>query len=160
MTLLQNALERLAAIEIEALAGLSTPVTADAKPYMIHTQEAFPYFTHRAGTISIDSDSHDIDVYEVEIVVRLVIGHVTDGYHGQPESQLYTYLPAVIAAINARELLQSAAYPAALDGLISARATGSSGLRIFETAGIQARQVGTEITVVCTFADDLTQEYL
>jgi hypothetical protein len=158
--ILQEVLERLAAIEVEALADLTPPVTADAKPYMIHSQEAFPYFTNRVGVVSVESDSHDIDGYEVEIVARLVVGHLTDGYRGQPESALYAYLPAVIEAINARELLQSDSYPAALDGLIGARATGSSGLRIFQTAGIQAQQVGTEITVVCTFADGLTQLYL
>lgn len=158
--MLNDALDRLAAIEVEALADLTPPVDADAVPYMIHAQEAFPYFTHRVGVIGIESDSHDLDDHEVEIVVRLVVGHVTDGYRGQPENLLYTYLIAVMRAINARELLQSDAYPAALDGLVGARVTGASGLRIFETAGIQARQVGTEITVVCEFVDGLTQAYL
>jgi hypothetical protein len=158
--LLQSVLERLCAIEKETLADLSPSVVADAVPYMIHTQEAFPYFTHRGTNGVIDSNSEDIDDNSVEIIVRLVVGHVTDGYRGQPESALYTYLPAVIEGINSRELLQSDAYPADLNGLISARATAYSGLRIFETAGIQARQVGTEITVVCTFADGLTQLYV
>jgi hypothetical protein len=158
--LLQSALERLCAIEKEALADLTPTVAADAVPYMIHSQEAFPYFTHRGTNGVIESNSEDIDDNTVEIIVRLVVGHLTDGYRGQPESTLYTYLPVVIEAINARELLQSDTYPLALDGLVSARAVAYSGLRIFESAGIQARQVGTEITVVCTFADDLTQLYL
>lgn len=158
--ILQEILERLAAIEVEALASLSPAVTADAKPYMIHSQEAFPYFVNRVGNVGIESDSHDIDVYEVELVARLVVGHMTEGYRGEPESALYTYLPAVMEAINARELLQSATYTTALTGLMEARVSSSTGLRIFETAGIQARQVGTEITVVCTFDDDLTQLYL
>lgn len=157
--ILQEALERLAAIEVEALADLTPAVSADAVPYMIHSQEAFPYFTNRVGAMTIEPDSHDIDTYDVDLIARLVVGHLTDGYHGQPESQLYTYLPALIEAINARELLQSDAYPVALLGLVGARVTDSSGLRIFETAGLQTRQVGTEITVVCTFADDLAQLY-
>jgi hypothetical protein len=53
----------------------------------------------------------------VEIIVRLVVGHLTEGYRGQPEGSLYTYIPAVIEAVNSRELLQSPTYPAALDGL-------------------------------------------
>lgn len=157
---LQAVLDRLAAIEIEALAAMTPAVTADAKAYMLHTQEAFPYFMHRVGTMSIESDSHDFDVYEVEVTARLVVGHMTEGYHGQPESVLYSYIPVVIESINARELLQSAAYPTALDGLIGARVDNASGLRVFEAAGIQPRQVGTEFTVVCTFEDDLTQKYL
>lgn len=157
--LLQSALDRLCAIEKLALAALSTPVTADAVPYMIHQQESFPYFTHRVGVIPIESDSHDLEVEDPEIIVRLVVGHLTEGYRGQPEGSLYTYIPAVIEAVNSRELLQSPTYPTALDGLVSARITTCSGLRIFETAGVQARQVGTEFTVVCSFLDDLTQVY-
>jgi len=156
--ILQNALERLAAIEVEALASIS--VNADAKAFMIHSQEAFPYLTHRIGPITVNFDSHDIDVYEVDAVARLVIGHITDGYDGQPENRLYDYLPVLIKAINERELLQSAAYTAALDGLIEARVTSSSGLRIFETAGIQARQVGAELTITLQYSDDIEQQYL
>lgn len=156
---LQAVLDRLAAIEIEALAGMTPAVTADAKAFMLHTQEAFPYFVHRVGNLNIDYDSHDFDTYEVEVTARLVVGHMTEGYHGQPESVLYSYIPVVIEAINARELLQSAAYPTALDGLVGARVSGSSGMRVYESAGIQPRQVGTEFTVVCEFLDDLTQRY-
>jgi hypothetical protein len=158
--LLQSALERLCAIEKEALADLTPTVAADAVPYSIHSQEAWPYFTHRIGPIVVESDSHDIDDYEVTIIVRLVVGHVTDGYRGQPENALSTYIAAVIEAINARELLQSDTYPAALDGLVGARAIDARGTAYFQTVGIQATQVGTDITVVCTFADDLTQLYL
>lgn len=157
---IQSALDRLCAIEKLALASLSTPVTADAVPYMIHQQESFPYFTHRVGPVSLDGDSQDIDVYEVEIVARVVVGHIQEGYRGQPEGTLYTYIPALIEAINARELLQSPTYTTALVSLVGARVSSCAGLRIFETAGIQARQVGTEITVVCNFEDDLTQVYL
>lgn len=158
--ILQEALERLVSIEKEALAALSPAVTADAKPYMMHTQEAFPYLTNRVGNVGVEYDSHDIDVYEVELVARLVIGHITEGYQGETEGRLYAYLPALIEAINARELLQSVTFPVALNGLMEARVSSSTGLRIFETAGIQARQVGTEITVLCIFNDDLTQLYL
>lgn len=158
--LLGDVLDRLAAIEVLALASLSTPVTADAKPFAIWQQEAFPYFTNRPGTITVENDSHDLDVYEVEIIVRLIVGHITEGVRGEPENKLYDYLPAVMEAINARELLQSPTYTTALLGLVSARAVSSGGMSVFETAGVQARQVGAQITVVCTFEDDLTQVYL
>lgn len=158
--LLQDALERLAAIEVEALAGLTPPIDADAKPFSIWSQEAFPYFTHRTGGITVEPDSQDIDLYEVEVVARLVIGHVTEGYRGQSDERLNTWIPVIMNAINARELLQSAAYPVALVGLIGARCTFCTGQRVIETAGVQARQVGTEFTIVLQFADGLTQEYL
>lgn len=157
---LQSALDRLCAIEKEALAALSTPVTADAVPYMMHQQESFPYFTHRMGTDEVDRDSQSISTHEAEIVIRLVVGHIQEGYRGQPEGTLYAYIPVLIAKINARARLQSATYTTALTGLVDARVTSCAGLRIYETAGIQVRQVGTEFTVVCSFVDDLTQDYL
>lgn len=157
---LQAILNRLAAIEVEALASLSPAVTADAVPYFLHTQEAFPYFVNRISNVPVDSDSQDFDTYEVEATVRLVVAHRTEGYDGEVEGRLYRYLPAVIAEINAREQLQSASYTAELDNLIFARATGSGGLRVFETSGLSVVQVGAEITVVCQLTDDLTQDYL
>ena len=157
---LHNALERLAAIEVEALAGLPIPVTADAMPFAMWQQEAFPYLTHRTGSITIEGDSQDIDVYEIEVVARLIIGHLTEGYRGQSDERLNTWIPVLVKAINARELLQSAAYPDELDGLTGARCTFCSGVRVIESAGVQAKQVGAEFTVVLQFADDLTQSYL
>lgn len=156
----QQILERLVAIELETLASLTPHGTIDAKPYSIYQQESFPYLTQRAGNTQVTPDSEDRDVYEVDVMIRIVIGHVTQGYAGESEQLLYDLEAALMHAINERELLQSAAYPVALTGLTSARAEGSTGMVIVDQAGIQARQVGAQITVTVTYTDDITQQYL
>ena len=148
---------RAAALEKEGLATLS--VTCDAKAYFIHQQESFPYWTNRIADIAVEFDSENIDTYTVDITARLIIGHRTEGYKGQPETQLYTYIPTMIGYFNARELLQSAAYPTEPLDLIQARVTAVSGLRIFETSGLSALQVGTEFTITCTVPVYLDQVY-
>lgn len=152
-------LARVAALEIEALAALSPTVVADAKPYFLHTQEAFPYFTNRMGGDSVGSDSHDFDRDEITVIMRLVIGHVTEGYQGEPETNLYTWMPQVKEYINERELLQSNTYPTAMISLLDARVTGHNGFRVFQNTGLSATQVGTEFTLLCNFDESIDQEY-
>lgn len=154
-----NLLQRCAALQIEAMLHQSTPVTADAKPYFLHTQEAFPYFTNRIGGDEIDSDSQDFDRDTITVTMRLVIGHVTEGYQGEPETNLYTWMPVIKEYFNERELLQSAAYPTAMTSLIEARVTGHNGFRVFQNTGLSANQVGTEFTLTCQMDESIDQAY-
>lgn len=154
-----NLLARIVAIEKESLAALSTPVTADAVPYFMHTQESFPYFTNRVSADDIQWDSEDYDSDVLQFTLRLVVGHITEGYSGVPESDLYTYIPQVKTYFNARENLQSAAYLARASGLIRARITAHLGFRVFQNAGISAQQVGTEFTLTCDLTETITQAY-
>lgn len=150
---------RVAALEKEALAAMTPAVVADAVPYFLHTQEAFPYFTNRIGGDAIESDSHDFDRDEITVLMRLVIGHATEGYTGEPETKLYTYMPQIKEYINERELLQSAAYPTAMLSLIESRITGHNGFRVFQNVGLSATQVGTEFTLTCSFDESIEQAY-
>lgn len=154
-----NLLNRVTALQIEALSSLSPSVTADAKPYFLHTQEAFPYFTNRIGADDIDYDSEDFDRDTLQVLMRLVVGHITEGYVGEPESKLYTWIPTLKTYFNSRELLQSAAYLTAMPGLIRARVTSHMGFRVFQNAGISAQQVGTELTLLCEFDETINQAY-
>lgn len=154
---MQDLLVRAAALEKEALSTLG--VTCDAKPHFIHQQEAFPYWTNRVADIGIEFDSENFDTYTTDITARLVIGHRTQGYKGEPEENLYKYIPVVIGYFNARELLQSAVHPFEPLDLLQARVTSVSGLRIFETSGLSALQVGTEFTITCTISVPLEQAY-
>lgn len=154
-----NLLNRVVALQKEALLSLSTPVTADAVPYFIHTQEFFPYFTNRVGSDQITYDSEDYDDDEITVTMRLIIGHVTQGYVGEPEANLYAYIPVIKTYFNARENLQSATYTARMSGLIRARITAHLGFRVFQNAGISAQQVGTEFTLTCEMTETITQAY-
>ncbi len=152
-------LARCAALQIEALASLSSPVAADAKPYFIHTQESFPYFTNRVGGDEIGFDSQDFDRDDLTVIMRLVVGHITEGYVGEPESNLYDWIPEIKTYFNERELLQSVAYPTAMLGLIESRVSGHNGFRVFQNTGLGATQVGTEITLSCQFDESIDQAY-
>lgn len=154
-----NLLNRVAALQKEALLSLTPAVTADAVPYFIHTQETFPYFTNRIGGDDIQYDSEEFDRDTLVVTMRLVVGHITSGYVGEPESNLYTYIPALKTYFNEREMLQSAAYTTAMTGLIRARVTAHLGFRVFQNAGISAQQVGTEFTLTCEFDESIDQAY-
>ena len=154
---MQNLLLRVAALEKEGLSSIS--VTCDAKPFFIFQQETFPYWTNRIPPFTIEPDSENIDVYTFDIIARLVVDHRTAGYRGEPEALLYRCIPTMIGYFNARELLQSAAYLAEPLDLIQARVTAVEGLRIYETSGLSALQVGTEFTITCTVPVYLEQAY-
>lgn len=152
-------LARVIATAKEALAALSPAVTADGVPYFLYTQEAFPYFTARVGADEVSYDSHDFDRDTLTVILRLVIGHVTENYIGEPENILYDYIPQVKLYMNDHELLQSAAYPTAMVGLLEARCTSHIGFRVFQNAGISAQQVGTEFTITCELDETVSQAY-
>lgn len=158
MSYLNELLERLVAIEVEALASIG--VTADAKPYFYHIQGAFPYFTNRVVDIPISDDgSQDEDVNSPVIVARLVLAHATEGYKGEPEDRLYEWLPVIKTYINQRMWLQSAAFPNRMDNLQSARVVNNGGLRVFQNEGINATQIGAEIQIACILDEYIQQIY-
>ena len=155
---LNELLARCCEVEKEALIA-DYSKAADAVPYFIHTQESFPYFTHRIVNGQIGYDSEDMDRSDFDVIIRLVIGHVTDNYVGVNESDLYDYIPTVIHAFNSNEGLTSAAYPTDMVNLIEAtenRLRSTRGFSIFLDGGLKdVKQVGTEFTLTCQFNDDL-----
>lgn len=154
-------LARVAALEIEAMASIG--VNADAKPYALHTQEAFPYFTNRISSNVIGDDGSEVEDFNRPlVVVRLVIGHVTEGYKGQPESKLYEWGPVIKTYIQQRTnwlKTATAPYTTRMDNLQSARIIDSGGFRIFDNSGIGVSQVGREFQLQCIFDEFIEQVY-
>ena len=154
-------LNRLCALEIEAMASIG--VIAYAKPYALHTQETFPYFTHRITSNPVtDNGSEDLDLNNPLAIVRLVVCHVTEGYKGQPEDKLYEWGPVIKTYLqNRTNWLQTASgvYHARMNNLQSARVIDSGGFRIFENSGIAVNQVGREFQVQCIFDESVEQVY-
>ena len=149
---------RLVEIQIEVMASLA--VTCDAKPYFNHTQEAFPYWTNRTGPVVTESDIEDFEEDTYSFIMRLVIGHLTEGYDGEVEVNLDTWIPVIIKYFNEREWLNTeTTYPVATRYLELARITSCTGLRYFQSGGTGTTQVGTEFTLTCKFTEDLTQAY-
>lgn len=156
---LNELLARCVEIEKFALSSLSTPVTADAVPYFIHQQESFPYFVNRVDTFAGSYDSNEIDHDTYTVIIRLIVGHITEGYVGEPETKLYTYFPAVKTAFNQNEGLISTAYPADMTNLLEGedkRIVSGTVFRVFQDGGLQGvRQVGSEFVLTCLFSQEL-----
>lgn len=157
---MQELMDRVAALETEALAALSPSVVANAVDRFFHVQPTYPYFVNRLGAMTIDDDSEDLDVYAVIVKMRLIIGHVTEGYEGEVENRLQLYIPQVITYFNERELLQSGTYTAALDDLTRARIVACTGFAVFQQSGIGSQLVGAEFDLRCELEESITQAYL
>jgi hypothetical protein len=152
-------LNRLAALEIEAMASIG--VNADAKPYALHVNERFPYFTNRIASNPVGDDGSEVeDLNQPLVIIRLVVGHVTEGYRGEPEGNLYEWGPVVKTYIQKRSNWLTTAtgpYTARMSHLQSARVTDNGGFRIFENSGLGVNQVGRELQVACIFDEFIEQ---
>lgn len=151
------AMLRLPAMEKQALSSLSTPVMADAVPFFPWEQEAFPYFSNwwqgPEDKYSIDDQdedaSEDIGVEWHVVVVRLVIAHLTGGYSGENQANLYDWAPVIQQFFRAHPFLTSTEYPSELDYIspVGVQISDCTGIRVFSNAGISAQQIGCEWTL-------------
>ena len=157
-------IERFRVLEIEAtLSAPSPPTGCDAVAQFLWTGESFPYWTNRLDRVEIteDEDSEDFDVYTVDAIGRLVIGHQTEAmYSGVVDANLNLWTFHITQYFNERGMLQSVTYPTVMDSLEHARCLGSNGLRIFPNSGVDAQQVGTEFRFRCELRERLVQQYL
>ena len=135
---LDDLLKRVVAMEIEALGIRALDVLADAL-------DQTPYMTNGLGEFTYDTNSEDMqaDVYTVRM--RLIVGHVTEGYKGQAERVLRKHIPILRAFFAAHVGLTSAKFPAPPDYLSQLGATlkGGGGTSYFQEPGLPI-QVGTE----------------
>jgi hypothetical protein len=155
---LNELLARCVEVEKEAiLAAFSTQI--DAIPFFVYQQESFPYFTHRIAGDEIGSEGNEIDRDSYTVIIREVIGHITQGYMGEVETLLYEHIPVIKTAFNTNEGLTSAVYPDDMEALIegdTARMLSHSGFRIFQDSGlIGVTQVGVDYVLTCLFHEDL-----
>lgn len=155
---IQETLDRAAAIQIEAMASIS--IAADAVPYFFHWQESGIYFTNRVGGVVVNDDgSEDFDLPTYDIVMRMIVGFITDGFVGDMDDKLYTYIPLIINYFNERQWLQSAAYPTAQNALVRARVTACTGWQRWQNAGVSGSLVGAEFTLTCEYNETIEQAY-
>ena len=161
----QSMMNRYAQLEIEGMAALSSPVTADAVPFFFHSQEGVPYWVNRMGTFELDRVEdewgEEVDTILVENTARLVIGHLTSGYKGENDANLQLYVPHMIEYFNEHENLRTTTtYTTSLDHLIRARCTGGIAYGVFENRTLGIQQVGAEFNLRAEFAIEITQQYL
>lgn len=157
---MQALMDRVAALEEEALFVMTPSVDANAVDRFFHVQPTYPYFTNRLGQITVDDDGEDYDVYTVNVQMRLLIGQMTEGYDGEVENRLQLYIPQIITYFNERELLQSTTFTSALDDLVRARIVACTGFAVFQNSGVGTQLVGAEFTLQCQLNEQIIQAYL
>ncbi len=162
-TYMTELLNRCVALQKEAMATINVP--CDAVPYFFHWQEKGPYFTNRIPDTPIERDgSEETDLNKPTVIMRLVIGHITESYKGIPEAKLYEWLPVVKTYFQEHMWLQTSTatygnYTARMDNIFAddTRVTNGGGLRAFDNQGINQIQVGGEIILSCTILEELIQ---
>jgi hypothetical protein len=134
-------------------------VTADAQPILFYTQGSFPYWVNRIeGPDPIEDDSEMLEYTTYDVIMRLVVDHLTAGVNGERELDLYAYIPIIKDYFAARRDLKDDTYTTELTGLNSADIRpGGTGLRIYQQSGIGAVQVGCEFRLRCVYTDTIYQ---
>jgi hypothetical protein len=136
------------------------PVILETRPYFYYFGEYFPYMTWRVGADDItDEGSEETDIDSYLIIGRLIIAHITEGYDGENEESLYTYIPLLKTAFNSNINLQSDTYPIAQLHLIEARLGRTTGYKIFMDGGVKTIQVGCEFPLTCKFEQLIDYQY-
>lgn len=154
---------RCCALEKEALAALSPTVAAFAYPRWFAKSEKFPYFINRIAAIRAEEGTDDygeeMALLAYTVTTRLVVAHITAEYRGEVNEAIDEYLPQVIEYMDARELLQSVAYPLSMPYLIRASFSDGVGFNLFPPSLGGVSQVGADFNFRCEFVKSLTQAY-
>lgn len=156
---LSAALDRIAEMQVEALAAFQTAAGLNqlvAKTFWPYQQEGFPYMFNRISDHDVlreGSEEYNIsediivDVYAVDM--RLVVGHIKEGYEGERQEDIYEFIPLLLEFFDENQLLTSTLSPTTLDFIAENGAiiTGGTGLSAFQNAGVLGMQVGWELNL-------------
>jgi|AACY02.2.fsa_nt_gi hypothetical protein len=147
MSYYEDIMKRIAAMQKQALSALTSDAV-DAVHYWPHQQESFPYFVNRLGGGDFDRTSTGMAQIQRDVLMRMVVGHMTEGIGGAIAETVYAYMEAVEDFFHQQPRLTSAAYPTSADYVIDQpKITGDTGLVAFQNAGIETIQVGVEYTL-------------
>ena len=156
---LPAALDRIVSIQKEIMVSLGQP--ANAVKFASYTQDQYPFWTNRVGRFTTPSLNEDMDFPVYDIIMRLVIGHETEGYEGDLENQLATWIPQIVEYFHNRPRLQNddSGENVGLSYLQHAQIVSGTGLRLLQNFGSIGAQVGCEFTLQLEFVDDIDLEY-
>lgn len=137
---------------------------ADVSTDPFFAGESFPYFVVRAGaitfdTVTADEETEEYDQVTINLIIRHVIGHITQGYRGETAVSMYSQAGQLMEAFRNHDLLQSAAYPAAMLYIDQAQFISGAGFAVIESSGVGVLQVGTEHTIRVEFTYENVQDY-
>ncbi len=144
---LAAALERITLMQKAAL-----PATKAAFAQFWRLAPNFPYWTNRLGPLRVAYDGEPDQTHTWQVVMRLVIGHLTQDYEGALEGRLPGWLQDTVAYFQARPQLRRDYTDAELLYLspLGASVVGVTGYRAFVRIG-ESSQIGAEITLEVPF---------
>ncbi len=160
---LTNLKDRACAIEQEAFLTLATPKELKTFNYYFATSEKLPYTTHRIQGLPInyDGNSETEAFLNPRLVIRVVVGHLTDKYRGENDAIIDTYISLLVPYFANRKWFQSVAYPTRPLDLIYSEPIDAGGFMVFDNRGFAGvSQVGFELVIACRFPQYVDQVYL
>jgi hypothetical protein len=152
---LADAAARTLAIAQEALHTVTGgKVDAGYWPYQ---QDAFPYLTvrHAAMTVNPTKYAEDIESEPEQLLLRLVVGHFTEGYAGETQAKAFSYYSAIRDYFRARKTFTTAGTtygdytdePDYLEPDTEDWISAHTGLVIFSNSGVLTPQLAYEFTL-------------
>jgi hypothetical protein len=164
VTYLDDALDRVVAMQKEAMSALTTGAF-DSVPYWPYQQERFPYMTNRHGGMSPDYTKYapDIESEPEIILMRLVVAHVTGGYKGEKPALALDYYIAIREYFRQHDTLTTdgttygdyRAIPDYLDPETGAYISSHTGLVVFPNSGLLTPQLGYEFTLQIPYIQEV-----
>lgn len=160
MSYLEETFLRIVAMQKECInTANGAPYNADAVPYFFYWQEDFPYWANRLQPGTPDeyyTEDYTRETYT--IIMRYVVGHLTQGQVGSVESLLWVDIPIIQAYFRARIGLTSATYTAFMDKLDAQNTTFNGLVRegVFHDAGIEPLQIACEFSITVPIVIPIT----
>jgi hypothetical protein len=161
MTYLDDALDRVVAMQKEAMSALTTGAF-DSVPYWPYQQESFPYMSNRHGGMSIDYTKYapDVESDPEVILMRLVVAHVTGGYKGEKPALALDYYIAIREYFREHSNLTTdgglyTSPPDYLDPETGAYISSHTGLVVFSNSGLLTPQLGYEFTLQIPYIQEV-----
>lgn len=152
MSEISDMLDRIVAMQKEAVTG------CDSVPFWPYQQESFPYFTNRLGSTTIgdrqagSGAAEDIEARLYSVSMQFVVGHITSGYEGERQDELYDWVELIQDFFMENPMLTSTAFPTEPDFLLyEAELTGHTGLIVISNAGLSTQQLSVLFTLTVPF---------
>lgn len=157
-----NLLNRIAAIEKEALLALEPSIISEAFPRWFARAETFPYWINRIATFEASEGEDDAGdegvVYVYTVNAALLVAYVTSDVVGESDTLLDFVVPQFLEYFDERAHLQSDEYPDEMPFLVRASFVTGGYTTLPGNAGVQA--AGAAFQLRCEFRKPLVQAYL
>lgn len=157
-------MDRICAIEVEALNALLPPIASTASPIWGWQQEQMPYWRNRITSAQLittpNDDGEEMEMYQYSITAALNYAHYGSGYNGERDEEIFRLIPQVIEYFDAREVLQSNAFP---DGMNFLQKAWFMSVSAYDQQGLSAgggTVIGPTFQFTCIFSKYLAQAYL